>query len=79
MLNYIADEGVQYFAFNLKISSCKNNHGYYGDICPHCGEKTETTYQRIVGFLTPTKTYSKERKAEFKMRDWFEIDRMSEL
>lgn len=79
LLNYIADEGVQYFAFNLKISSCKNNHGYYGDICPHCGEKTETTYQRIVGFLTPEKTYSKERKAEFKMRDWLEIDRMPEL
>lgn len=29
--------------------------------------------------LTPEKTYSKERKDEFKMRDWFELDRMKEF
>lgn len=79
LLNYIADQGVVYFAFCLRISSCKNNHGFYGTICPYCGCPTETTWQRIVGFLTPEKTYSKERKAEFKKRDWFEIDRMREI
>lgn len=73
LLNYIADQGVVYFAFNLRISSCKNNHGFFGDICPTCGEPVHTTYQRIVGFLTPTETYSKERKEEFSMRDWLEI------
>lgn len=79
MLNYISDEGVTYFAFCTKISACKNNHGFYGDECPYCGNHKETTYQRVVGFLTPDITYSKERKAEFKLRDWMEIDRMSEL
>lgn len=49
MLNYIADQGVTYFAFNLRISACKNNHGFYGDTCPECGEPKVTTYQRIVG------------------------------
>ena len=49
LLNYIADQGVVYFAFNLRISACKHNHGFYGDICPICGEPVETTYQRIVG------------------------------
>lgn len=73
MLNYVADAGVQYFAFNLRISACKHNHGFYGKTCPVCGEPMETTYQRIVGFLVPTKTYSKERKAEFAMRDWFDV------
>lgn len=73
MLNKVADAGVVYFAFCTRISSCKNNHGFYGDVCPVCGEPVETTYQRIVGFLTPTKTYSKERKEEFKMRDWFKV------
>lgn len=71
LLNYIADEGVQYFAFCTRISACENNHGYYGDICPHCGKPTVTTYQRIVGFLTPEKTYSKARKEEFGKRTWF--------
>jgi ribonucleoside-triphosphate reductase len=79
MLNYIADEGVMYFAFCTKISACKHNHGFYGDICPHCGCQKETTYQRIVGFLTPELTYSKERKAEFRLRDWMEFDRMREF
>ena len=60
--------------FALKISACKHNHGFFGNVCPICGEEKETTYQRIVGFLTPEKTYSKERKAEFNMRDWFSKD-----
>lgn len=79
MLNYVADQGVVYFAFCLRISTCKNNHGFYGTICPYCGEPVETTWQRIVGFLTPEKTYSKERKSEFVKRDWFEMDRMREI
>ncbi|MBS6954255.1 MAG: anaerobic ribonucleoside-triphosphate reductase [Enterocloster asparagiformis] len=79
LLNYIADQGVIYFAFCLRISSCKHNHGFYGKVCPYCGEPVETTWQRIVGFLTPEKTYSKERKNEFSMRDWFEIDRLQEI
>lgn len=79
LLNYVSDQGVVYFAFCVRISSCKNNHGFYGNVCPICGEPVETTYQRIVGFLTPTKTYSKERKEEFAMRDWLELDRMKEI
>ena len=79
MLNYVADEGVTYFAFNLRISACEENHGFYGDVCPVCGKPKVTTYQRIVGFLTPERTYSKERKAEFKMRDWFDLNLMGEM
>lgn len=79
MLNYVADQGVVYFAFCTRISSCKNNHGFYGETCPLCGNPKVTTYQRIVGFLTPERTYSKERKAEFKMRDWMDLNAMSEM
>lgn len=79
LLNYVADQGVVYFAFCLRISTCENNHGFYGDICPYCGKPVKTTWQRIVGFLTPEVTYSKERKTEFAKRDWFELDRMKEI
>lgn len=79
MLNYIAEQGVVYFAFCTRISACENNHGFYGDVCPTCGKPKVTTYQRIVGFLTPEKTYSKERKDEFKMRDWFSMDDMGNI
>lgn len=74
MLNYVADSGVPYFAFCTRISACKNNHGFYGETCPTCGNKKETTYQRIVGFLTPVTTYSAERKAEFNLRDWLVLE-----
>ena len=49
MLNYVAEQGVTYFAFNTKIQACKHNHAFYGDICPECGESVDTEYTRIVG------------------------------
>ena len=73
MLNYITDQGVTYFAFNTKIQACKNNHAFFGKICPECGNPVETEYTRIVGFYTPIKTYSKERKAEYEMREWEKV------
>ena len=75
MLNYIADQGVTYFAFNTKIQACKHNHAFFGKVCPECGEPVHTEYTRIVGFYTPVKTYSKERKAEFLMREWEDVNR----
>lgn len=76
MLNWVAEQGVTYFAFNGKVSQCKNYHSFYGKVCPECGEPVETEYTRVVGFYTPTKSYSKERKAEFNMREWMELDKM---
>lgn len=70
MVNYIADQGVTYFAFNTKIQACENNHAFYGNICPTCGKPTSTEFTRIVGFYVPVRTYSKERKAEFNLREW---------
>jgi ribonucleoside-triphosphate reductase (formate) len=71
MLNYITDQGVTYFAFNTKIQACKHNHAFFGKICPICGESVYTEYSRIVGFYVPIMlTASKERKQEYKLRDW---------
>lgn len=73
MLNMIAQSGVIYFAFNTRINECKNHHGFVGtDVCPICGEPVFDTYQRIVGFLEPVRTYSKDRKREFSTRKWYE-------
>ena len=69
-VNYIADQGLTYFAFNTKIQACAKNHAFYGTQCPICGGDVVTEYTRIVGFYTPIKSWSKERKAEFKMRQW---------
>ena len=74
MTEYIADTGLTYFAFNTKIQVCKHNHAFFGKKCPICGGDVETEYTRIVGFYTPVRTYSKERKAEFKMREWHDVN-----
>lgn len=77
MLNTIAQSGVIYFAFNTRINECKNHHGFVGtDICPTCGEPVFDTYQRIVGYLVPTRSYSKDRFKEFNTRKWYEYAEM---
>ena len=74
LTNYIADQGLTYFAFNTKIQACKHNHAFFGKTCPVCGEPVATEYTRIVGFYTPMKTWGKERKAEGKMREWENVN-----
>ena len=72
MLNYIASQGVIYFAFNAKISACKHNHGFHGDgPCPICGEPKVTTYTRVVGFYTDVSKWIPERREEFTNRVWY--------
>lgn len=75
MLLYVMKQGVKYFAFTGKINACKNNHGFYGSVCPECGLPVDTVYSRIVGFYVPVKTYSKERREEYKMRLWEDVNR----
>ena len=73
MLNYIARQGVIYFCYNTKINVCNNHHGFVGtEICPECGGEKTDTYQRVVGFLTPSKSYSKDRFKEFSSRQWYD-------
>ena len=74
LLNYIAKSGVIYFAYNRKISVCKNEHAFISNLCPRCGSKAVDTYSRIVGFLVPTSSYSNERKQEFDKRKWFNLN-----
>lgn len=73
LLNYIASQGVIYFAYNKKISVCENEHAFFGETCPKCGKPKADTYCRVVGFLTPVSSWSKERKKEFDHRKWFKV------
>lgn len=74
MLNWVARQGVTYFAFNGKISQCKNHHSFYGEICPYCKQKKYLEYTRVVGFYVPTVTWSSERKNEYEMREWMPLN-----
>ena len=70
MTEYVADQGVTYFAWNTKISACEHNHAFHGKICPKCGKPVKTEYTRVVGFYTPIESWSSDRKAEYKLRQW---------
>lgn len=74
MTKYIIGKGVTYFAFNVKIQSCKNNHAFFGTKCPQCGGDVFTEYTRIVGFYTPIKDWSSQRRDEYKMREWHALE-----
>lgn len=78
-LNYISDQGVTYHATTTKFQTCWHNHAFFGKLCPKCGEPVDTEWARIVGFYTPIKTYSKERKAEYKLREWEDVNAIKGL
>lgn len=77
MLNYLAKNNVIYFAFNSKINECEKHHGFVGsDTCPECGGKVIDTYQRIVGYLVPSRNYSSPRKKETSNRVCYEVGQL---
>ena len=74
MLNYVASQGVIYFAFTTKISVCEDKHAFIGTKnCPVCGKPVADTYARVVGFYTPVSNYQNIRKQEFDRRKWFNV------
>lgn len=80
MLNYVASQGVIYFAFTTKISVCKDKHAFIGSkTCPICGKPVADTYARVVGFYTPVSSYQKIRKKEFDNRKWYDVLSKSEV
>ena len=80
MLNYVASQGVIYFAFTTKISVCENKHAFMGtSTCPVCGKPIADTYARVVGFYTPVSSYQAVRKQEFNQRKWYDVLTKSEV
>ena len=74
MLNYVASQGVIYFAFNGKINVCEDRHAFIGTkTCPVCGKPIADTFTRVVGFYTPTSSFQKIRKQEFTERKWYNV------
>lgn len=73
ILNYMANAGVIYFAFNPKLSLCKHKHTFFGETCPICGEKKEDEVTRCVGYLVPVSSYSAARRDEESHRQWYSV------
>lgn len=74
VLNFIASQGVIYFAFNLKINIDDNDHSFTTKTCPICGSEPTDTYERIVGYMVRTSSWSEGRKRELEERDWMNLN-----
>ena len=71
MTNMLAKQGVVYFSFIHKINVCKEDHSFYGDICPICNGNAVDSYIKIVGYLTKSSSYHKERAKEMSERNFY--------
>lgn len=71
LLEYAVRTGNNYITFNVPQTQCDDcgfiaKHPF--DVCPKCGSKKVTQWTRIIGYLRPMKTWSKERQEEGKHR-----------
>lgn len=65
LIKTAAKKGVVYFAVNYLLNECSEGHMTVGsttDNCPQCGSEIVGSYTRVVGFLTPTRTWHKVRR-----------------
>lgn len=71
IIKYAAEVGCKYFTFNVPNSEC-DDCGYITKIpikeCPKCSSKNISYYDRVIGYLTKIKNWSKGRQIEQKTR-----------
>lgn len=71
LMHIAAQEGCNYFTFNIPMSECKDcGHVVNAPIdeCPICHSKDIRYYTRIIGFLRPVDNWSKPMQKEFTQR-----------
>lgn len=71
LLEYAAKVGCSYLTFNVPNSEC-TECGFITktpiEKCPHCGSEKIDYYDRVIGYLTKIKNWSKGRRIEQKTR-----------
>ena len=69
---------LPYYTISPTYSVCVN-HGYIAGehyTCPECGAECEV-YSRIVGYIRPVKQWNKGKRAEFRARKTFNLERIA--
>lgn len=77
LLEYAVKAGNNYITFNVPQTQCDDcgfiaKHPFY--VCPKCGSKNITPWTRIIGYLTPMKSWSKDRQTEGHNRTFTKKD-----
>lgn len=71
LIDYSTKEKTTYWTINRPISTCPDCgyvHNGPLDVCPKCGCKEMDWWTRIIGYLRPLSSFSKERFKEAKRR-----------
>ena len=73
LIDFAIQEGTNYFTFNIPNSKCENC-GYIVKApitkCPKCNSENITWYTRIIGYLRPITSFSKDRRIEAEKRTY---------
>lgn len=73
LIEFAVKEGTNYFTFNIPNSKC-DDCGYITKHpiteCPKCHSKNITQYTRVIGYLRPVKSFSKDRQIEASKRHY---------
>ena len=73
LIDFAIQEGTSYFTFNIPNSKCEDcKHIVKAPIseCPKCSSKDVTWYTRIIGYLRPISSFSKDRQIEAAKRTY---------
>lgn len=71
LVKNIAKEGVVYYSLIQKFQYCKNDHTFYGEACPNCGEPTIGNGVKINGYIVKDEYFHDERKEELENRVFY--------
>ena len=77
LIDFAVQEGTSYFTFNIPNSKCDD----CGNIvkapiteCPKCKSDKVTWYTRIIGYLRPVSSFSKDRQIEASKRTYSKLN-----
>ena len=73
LIDFAIQEGTNYFTFNIPNSKCEDcGHIVKAPItkCPKCNSENVTWYTRIIGYLRPITSFSKDRRIEAEKRTY---------
>lgn len=77
LIDFAIANGTNYFTFNITNSKCEDC-GYITKHpiieCPKCKSNNITQYTRIIGYLRPISSFSKDRQIEASKRKYLKLE-----
>jgi ribonucleoside-triphosphate reductase (formate) len=76
LIRACAKMGVVYWAVNYNLARCRSGHTSVGKVsaCMTCGSRELQNFTRVVGYLSATKNWNRERRErDYPNRQWYGV------